>query len=256
MAGRRSSGSLEGNTSLVLSENMEYDNLFRDSETLSQYISKGINYATDAAVDLEEVDEEEKVQKMDESLRNLIDIENKLIAQKDVLERIKIRTNNGRKFDDIVEVYDQECEKAFKDYSQISEEEKYLKNENYEDFRQKIWEVKHQNEPMPSLNQNDDDDIVVGHQKDSLTCPITTLLLENPVTSDLCKHSFSKEAILSLMRQSGDAVCVCPIPGCEKQIMEHNLKENKRLERKVAEEIKKKRKSNKIDDIEYTSIDD
>lgn len=61
MSGRRSSGSLEGNTSLVLSENMEYDNLFRDSEALSQYISKGINYVTEVAVDLEEVDEKEKV---------------------------------------------------------------------------------------------------------------------------------------------------------------------------------------------------
>lgn len=255
MSGRRSSGSLEGNTSLVSSENMEYDNLFRDSEALSQYISKGINYVTEVAVDLEEVDEKEKVQRMDDSLRNMIDIENKLSAQKEVLERIKIRTNNGRKFDDIVEVYDQECEKAVKDYSRVSEEEKYLKNENYEDFRQKIWEVKHPNEPMPSLNQNDDDDIVVGHQKDSLTCPITTLPLENPVTSDLCKHSFSKEAILSLMRQNGNVV-PCPIPGCEKQIMEHNLKENKRLERKVALENKKKKKSNKMDDIEYTNIDD
>lgn len=51
------------------------------------------------------------------------------------------------------------------------------------------------------------------------------------------------------MRQNGNVV-PCPIPGCEKQIMEHNLKENKRLERKVALENKKKKKSNKMDDIE------
>jgi hypothetical protein len=65
----------------------------------------------------------------------------------------------------------------------------------------------------------------------------------------LCKHSFSKEAILSLIKQSGNVV-PCPIPGCEKQIMEHNLKENRRLERKVAQEYKKKKKSNKMDDVE------
>lgn len=61
MSGRRSGDSLEGNSSLMLSENIEYDTLFRDSEALSQYISKGISYATDVAVDLEESDEKEKV---------------------------------------------------------------------------------------------------------------------------------------------------------------------------------------------------
>jgi hypothetical protein len=35
---------------------------------------------------------------MDEALRNMIDIESYLSAQKDVLERIQIRTDNGRKF--------------------------------------------------------------------------------------------------------------------------------------------------------------
>ncbi|RIA84652.1 zinc-finger of the MIZ type in Nse subunit-domain-containing protein [Glomus cerebriforme] len=253
MSGRRSRNSLEGNTSLAFSEKREYDNLYRDNEALSQFISKGIAFATDTAVDLEEVDNSEEVQKMDESVRNMIDIEKKLSEQKDVLERIQIRVDNGRKFDDIAIVYDQECEKAFKDYSQRSEEDKYLKNENYDEFRQKIWEVKHQNEPMPSLNQNDDDDIVIGVQKDSLHCPITTLLFDNPVTSDVCKHSYSKEAILSLIRQQGNAVS-CPIPGCDKQIMEHNLKENKRLERKVAQHVKMG--NNEMDDVEYTNIDD
>lgn len=41
---------------------------------------------------------------MDDSLRNMIDIENKLSAQKEVLERIKIRTNNGRKFVSIIDI--------------------------------------------------------------------------------------------------------------------------------------------------------
>jgi hypothetical protein len=62
MAGRRSRNSLEGNTSLAFSEKREYDNLYRDSDALSQFILKGINYATETAVALEEVDEEEEVQ--------------------------------------------------------------------------------------------------------------------------------------------------------------------------------------------------
>ena len=40
----------------------------------------------------------------------------------------------------------------------------------------------------------------------------------------------------------------CPIPGCDKQIMEHNLKENRRLERKIA--IHLKNSKDEMDDIE------
>ena len=40
---------------------------------------------------------------------------------------------------------------------------------------------------MQSFNQNEDDDLVVGPQKESLHCPITTLLLEKPVTRFLIK---------------------------------------------------------------------
>lgn len=35
---------------------------------------------------------------------------------------------------------------------------------------------------MPSLDNNDDDDIVMGPTKISLKCPITTTWLDEPVT--------------------------------------------------------------------------
>ncbi len=129
MSTRRSRNSLESNTSLSFSEQREYDNLYRDSDELSQFILKGINYAADSAVELEEADEEEEVlqhfllvaffiywtlyksmmvrkqvQKLDESVRNMIDIETKLALQKDVLERIQVRVNAGRKFESIVSI--------------------------------------------------------------------------------------------------------------------------------------------------------
>ena len=63
----------------------------------------------------------------------------------------------------------------------------------------------------------------------------------------MCKHSFSKEAILQLIRQHNNVIA-CPIPGCDKQIMEQNLKKNKRLELKVAQHIKNM--NDEMDDIE------
>ncbi len=63
----------------------------------------------------------------------------------------------------------------------------------------------------------------------------------------MCKHTYSKDAIMQLMKGNGNMIS-CPIPGCNKQIMEHNLKENKRLARKVAQQAKMK--GDGMDDIE------
>ncbi|CAG8781632.1 3605_t:CDS:2, partial [Racocetra persica] len=132
-------------------------------------------------------------------------------------------------------------------YESKTENEKYFQNENYIEFRQKIWDVNHPDETMPPLDKEADDEIVMGRQKESLYCPITTLLLEEPVTSNVCKHTFSKDAILQLIRRNMNSV-PCPMTGCDKLIMEHNLHPNKRIERKV--EQYKAQSEDPMDDVE------
>ena len=56
---------------------------------------------------------------------------------------------------------------------------------------------------------------------------------------------------MQLMKGNGNMIS-CPIPGCNKQIMEHNLKENKRLARKVAQQAKMK--GDGMDDIEVKKV--
>ncbi|CAG8780526.1 5609_t:CDS:2, partial [Cetraspora pellucida] len=83
---------------------------------------------------------------------------------------------------DLVEDYESQLDDSLKKYESKSENEKYFQNENYIEFRQKIWDVNHPDETMPPLDKEADDEIVMGRQKESLYCPITTLLLEEPVT--------------------------------------------------------------------------
>ncbi|CAG8777846.1 2923_t:CDS:2 [Gigaspora margarita] len=76
--------------------------------------------------------------------------------------------------------------------------------ENYEtSFKQN---VNHPDKTIPPLDKEADDEIVMGKQKESLYCPITTLLLEEPVTSNVCKYTFSKNAIMQLIRCNMNSV--------------------------------------------------
>ncbi len=56
---------------------------------------------------------------------------------------------------------------------------------------------------------------------------------------------------MQLMKGNGNII-PCPISGCDKQIMEHNLIENKRLERKVAQHVRITKDG--MDDIEVKKV--
>ena len=47
----------------------------------------------------------------------------------------------------------------------------------------------------------DTSDLVVGQVDKSLKCPLTKAYLDDPVTSKVCRHSYSREAILSHIKQ-------------------------------------------------------
>ncbi|CAJ0768950.1 2334_t:CDS:2 [Entrophospora sp. SA101] len=195
----------------------DFEHTLRDCDELLNFIARGYVYATESAVDLEEGGSED---------------ETKLKIEKESIEKIIVKCDSGQEID-LLDSHEEEIKRLNIIFDNKSEKEKYFQNEHYNEFRQKVWDVNHQDEPMPPLDADADDDVVVGRQKESLKCPITTLLYEEPVTSNVCKHTFSKSAILQLISRNKDVVC-CPIPGCDKQIMTHNLQPNKRMERKVA----------------------
>ena len=50
--------------------------------------------------------------------------------------------------------------------------------------------------------EDEDEDIVLGQVQRSFKCPLTRKYLEDPVTSAVCKHSYSRAAILEHIRKS------------------------------------------------------
>nr|CAG8616769.1 14931_t:CDS:2 [Entrophospora candida] len=174
----------------------DFEHTLRDCDEILNFIVRGYVYATEGAVDLEGVE--------------LIDVETKLKIERESLEKIIVKCDAGQEID-FLDSHEEEVKRLNIIFDDRSEKEKYFQNEHYNEFKQKVWEVNHQDEPMPPLDADADDDIVVGRQKESLKCPITTLLYEEPVTSNVCKHTFSKSAILQLISRNRDVVC-CPIP--------------------------------------------
>ncbi|KAG0348180.1 hypothetical protein BG004_005836 [Podila humilis] len=133
------------------------------------------------------------------------------------------------------------------------------------DFRTKVWEYNHPQEPLPSASvssgaggdDDDDDEMEIVMTGDSgqqnLKCPLTTKLLENPVTSSSCKHSFSKEAIMSMLQSQRQTMC--PYHGCNRPITVGMLLPNKALARKVERERLIQEEMDQAEDEEYTTVE-
>ena len=149
------------------------------------------------------------------------------------------------------EIFVNELRKRDTEYNSKSLPEKYANIAEYLDFKRRVWDVKHPNQPEPSSwfpsntsathgddgeNTADmDEDIVMGAQIQSLNCPITLQLLENPVRNDKCPHVYSRDAIKELVRQSRGA-CPCPVAGCNAIVTMQGVRDDKVMARKVRQE--------------------
>ena len=68
---------------------------------------------------------------------------------------------------------------------------------------------------------DEDDDVMEGEEDESLenltrkmTCVITQQVMEMPMVSKLCNHTFEKAGILNMINKSPAKACKCPIGGC------------------------------------------
>ncbi|KAF1984828.1 hypothetical protein K402DRAFT_405620 [Aulographum hederae CBS 113979] len=102
--------------------------------------------------------------------------------------------------------------------------------------------------PQPGMTADDsDDDIAVARQKVSTKCPLTLLEYVNPVTSDKCRHSFEKNAIMEMIGRSSISAVKCPVFGCDQMLKAVNLHTDTALLRKIRR-IQQSRNADRSDD--------
>lgn len=116
----------------------------------------------------------------------------------------------------------------------LPESRKYGNARAYVSFRQDIWNVNNKGEDMPNINKLfsdyvEDDDVIEEHTRESFKCPLTKRFYENPVTSTVCNHSFSKDAILHIFKNQRSNRIKCPIPACSHFFGPSQLRDNPEL---------------------------
>ncbi|KAI8322242.1 hypothetical protein GQ54DRAFT_239128, partial [Martensiomyces pterosporus] len=191
--------------------------------------------------DLEELGEDDKVSELDSSLRQLLDSKRRLEMEMDLLTKIASKTD----LKDIEKEYKTAWSRTTGKYNRLSDAEKFGRDAKYREFREQIWDVRHEGEPMPSLSgdlggsagESEGEDLVIAGARMTYKCPITATWLMDPVTSKICHHSFSREAILDYLRAHHGS-CTCPVGGCAQTIRIQDIVPDKILERKLQRHLR------------------
>ncbi|KAK3847590.1 MAG: zinc-finger of the MIZ type in Nse subunit-domain-containing protein [Linnemannia gamsii] len=213
-----------------------------------------------------------RIHAMEDALLSVKEMQYQMEAEKQALERLTSIVAAGADLpvaNSLEDSYKNILEKEIKHIQARRKQEAIATvgmNSDLQTFRTKVWEVHHDASGLPTsaygggVGGEDEDDedmeIVVtgdGNNVQSLKCPLTTDFLEDPVTSSVCKHSFSSAAIRAMIQARPRAVC--PVHGCNRPIALEYLQPNKALARKVARQKMLQQEMSQRPEEEYTTVD-
>lgn len=84
--------------------------------------------------------------------------------------------------------------------------------------------------PREEGDDESDDDVEVGGVVQDYLDPLTRQMLENPMTSKVCGHSYSRASIYEFL---GNQTKACPTSGCNRRINKNDLVPDENIERRV-----------------------
>lgn len=175
----------------------------------------------------------------------------KSISEKNVLHERKVnafvgalhKVSNQAEVEDysalLQESIDAEMERINRSSVEIHQEKMYL------DTCQKLGEVS-------AANQDDELEVMEGASTVNLKCPITAMLLQEPVKNKVCHHVYSKHAIHQYLQRNRKCPCVgCGNTNVTMSQLEDDL-ETVRLVRReeIREEGERKRMTQNAMDLE------
>ncbi|KAI0320149.1 zinc-finger of the MIZ type in Nse subunit-domain-containing protein [Amylostereum chailletii] len=196
-----------------------------------------------AVADVLEDQDTKEIKQLDGLMRSIVEIDTELLTRAEALSDLHQAIRAGDEIDDLIAKHNEVYQAKADANDKKTTRQKYSKNEAYIAFRQSIWEVQNPETGMPPVveflpkedgdDSDDDDDIQVGGVALDLKCPLTLTWLAHPVTSTVCKHSFSGAAIQDMLGPNKYTKKMCPAAGCKKMVCLNDFKPDKDLERKV-----------------------
>eukprot|EP00039_Didymoeca_costata_P018860 m.335281 g.335281 ORF g.335281 m.335281 type:complete len:255 (+) comp17561_c0_seq1:17-781(+) len=99
--------------------------------------------------------------------------------------------------------------------------------------------------------ENVDDDLFVSQATILITCPITSMVMQNPVKCKKCKHHYEKAAIFQALAKTGKVKC--PLAGCHATVTKSDLVEDKLFKKKIEKLQSQQEEAGTAE--EYTQVD-
>ncbi|KAI0781981.1 hypothetical protein C8Q75DRAFT_812054 [Abortiporus biennis] len=193
--------------------------------------------------------EEKGLVHVENVMRQLLDTEAELRIHEEVLSAFQQKLMRGEEVIDVATVYTEEYKEKLADYKKKTTRQKYGGSNEYEKYREVIWEVKHPGDAMPPVTDflpredgdvsDDDEDVQVGGVVEDYKCPLTLKSLTDPLTSKICGHSFDATGIREWIGTKRSIPC--PASGCNKELKLSDLAPNKELAKKAKEAARRER---------------
>ncbi|KAL5520041.1 hypothetical protein ACEPAG_1701 [Sanghuangporus baumii] len=216
----------------------------------------------------ESKDGEEALQDLEETdllMRELLDVQAELSAHADTLTGIANDLIRGEEIDNVLKRYTIGVDDRLESWQIKTTRQKYGKDEDYKKFKSSIYEVQHPDQGMPPLtslipaeegDDSDDEEIAVGGVSQVYTCPLTLTILVKPVTSEICKHTFSQASIEEYLNHNRSLRKKCPAAGCSKLVCLSDFKFNPELERKVQAHVRREQRRQAEADSEDEAVEE
>ncbi|KAG8214475.1 hypothetical protein J3R82DRAFT_9528 [Butyriboletus roseoflavus] len=201
----------------------------------------------DVAISLAEVMEVgeagEALDEVDAIMKKLLDIDQEMRSHEGTLNNLHQALMRGEVVENVLETYESEVKQRVDEHKNKTTRQKYASSDTYVQFKQGIYEVQNPGGAIPPINDlvprengdpsDDENELEVGGVTQDYKCPITLVVLEDPMTSTVCGHSYSRAAIQEFLKWAGRVGKSCPASGCNKQITMDDLKVDKELEKRV-----------------------
>ncbi|KAH7921912.1 hypothetical protein BV22DRAFT_1038079 [Leucogyrophana mollusca] len=228
-------------------EGMKLRGIAQDWEMIRKQIHQSsFNMVKGVAISLADVMEGEQavaaLTEVDDIMKGLLDIDHEMRTHETSLDAIHQKLLRDEAIEGAMEVYEKDVKQRLNEFRHKTTRQKYAPSEIYTQFKQGIFEVQNPGIAIPPINDfipkedgdvsDDDDEMEMGGVTQDFKCPITLTMLVNPMTSSVCGHSFSGEAIRDYLKGTRGKKG-CPAAGCRQQIGVSDLKPDKDLEKRV-----------------------
>ncbi|KAJ7254360.1 hypothetical protein B0H12DRAFT_559458 [Mycena haematopus] len=257
--------------------------LSKDWQSVEGVMHQPASIINGVAAAMAEVGGDEALQglaELDRVMKGLLDVQSLMTGHSKVLNDIIQSVARGENITDVNTLYLSLADDMNAEYDKKTTRQKYLKNEEYMAFKEAIYvrlfplvaacltfpqEVENPGSAMPPMTDfiprepgdesDDEDEIVMGGVTQEYKCPLSLTPLKDPMTSSVCNHSFSGEAIREFFKNKRGAQ-KCPASGCSKSFTLAECKPNADLARKVKAVEKRQARAQQQEDSDAEEVID